>query len=913
MLFHRNISLPLAALLSCLLLVTSCRKNANTDVTKEERATLSETIKEYDNLGKKCRDDSQFEKAIGYHKKGLDIAKKLKDTINIVKALNQLGTNFRRLGILDEAAEYHQRALYMATAFSDDTSFVARKNRVTSLNGLGNVYLSLNNYQAADSLFRLALAGETSLGSALGQAINYANLGHILEVNGMRDSAWAYYRLSFEKNKEAKSDIGMALCHRHFGKLYEQEGQMENAQEEYATSLDIMKKTGDKWHWLESCIELASFNVRKGDLASAKSYLDQAYGVAKIINSREHLAEIHKQYYQMYAGQGNYRQALDHFKLSQQLEDSLLDISKINHIQDMRISMERDRQKHELDILRENYEIGQTTKRLVNAMLITLMLLALVIIAFMWYVLRNRSRKVQTLQQMETTKENFFTNITHEFRTPLTVILGLGDQIQQRKASEIEEIHSSAKMIVRQGGSLLQLINQLLDISKVRSAVGTPDWRTGDIITYIYMLIENYQQYAQSKRIELSYTHHEQSIEMDFVPDYINKIIGNLVTNAIQHTDQYGKVNVTVESVGNELHIKVFDTGCGIAPEAQQHIFEPFYQASDDSSNIGTGIGLSLVKMVTDAMNGRVSVESQVGKGSTFYISMPLRHGSQVWQPVSNVNALSIPIHDETALSDNQLQKDGQMPVLLIVEDNAEVASYIGSTLRDRYRIVYAKDGSEGLDKAKDIMPDLIITDVMMPVMDGNQFCREVRASDILNHIPIIVITAKNTERAHIESLEAGADAYLIKPFNTEELNIRVQKLLEQRRVLRTKYASPLNDEADGYAKLNNHDRDFLNRFVDVVNAQISQNRQDVETIASMLNMSRSQLNRKMLAVTGCNTTTYISQLRISKAKRLLDSEPSMSIGDIAMKCGFEDMAYFSRTFKQMTKMTPSQYRKRVR
>ena len=203
---------------------------------------------------------------------------------------------------------------------------------------------------------------------------------------------------------------------------------------------------------------------------------------------------------------------------------------------------------------------------------------------------------------------------------------------------------------------------------------------------------------------------------------------------------------------------------------------------------------------------------------------MPLRHGSQVWQPVSNVNALSIPIHDEAALSDNQLLKDGQMPVLLIVEDNAEVASYIGSTLRDRYRIVYAKDGSEGLDKAKDIMPDLIITDVMMPVMDGNQFCREVRASDILNHIPIIVITAKNTERAHIESLEAGADAYLIKPFNTEELNIRVQKLLEQRRVLRTKYASPLNDEADGYAKLNNHDRDFLNRFVDVVNAQISQN-----------------------------------------------------------------------------------------
>ena len=493
------------------------------------------------------------------------------------------------------------------------------------------------------------------------------------------------------------------------------------------------------------------------------------------------------------------------------------------------------------------------------------------------------------------------------------MILGLGDQIQKQKAADIEEIHSSAKMIVRQGDSLLRLINQLLDISKVKSAVGTPEWRSGNIVTYIYMLIENYQQYAKSKSIELSYTHQEQNIMMDFVPDYINKIFSNLITNAIKHTDKYGKVNVTVESVGNELRIKVFDTGCGIRPEDLPHIFEPFFQASDDSTNIGTGIGLSLVKMVVDAMNGKVSVESQVGKGTTLYIHLPLRHGHQIWQPVNDVQTLSVPIPEEIELNDSPSDKEGQMPALLIVEDNAEVASYIGSALRNHYRIYYAKDGAEGLDKAKDIMPELIITDIMMPVMDGNEFCREVRASDILNHIPIIVITAKNTEESHIESLTAGADAYLVKPFNTDELNIRVKKLLEQRRILRRKYTSPLSDDADGYSKLNNMERDFLNRFVDVVHAQLSQSRQDVETIASKLNMSRSQLNRKMLAITGCNTTTYISQLRISKAKRLLDAEPGMSIGDVAMKCGFEDMAYFSRIFKQMTQMTPSQYRKRVK
>jgi DNA-binding response OmpR family regulator len=313
-------------------------------------------------------------------------------------------------------------------------------------------------------------------------------------------------------------------------------------------------------------------------------------------------------------------------------------------------------------------------------------------------------------------------------------------------------------------------------------------------------------------------------------------------------------------------------------------------------------------------MNGRVSVESQVGKGSTFYISMPLRHGSQVWQPVSNVNALSIPIHDEAALSDNQLQKDGQMPVLLIVEDNAEVASYIGSTLRDRYRIVYAKDGSEGLDKAKDIMPDLIITDLMMPgSIDGLEFCRKIRKSDVLSHIPIIIITAKTTDADRIKGLEAGADAYLVKPFNSEELIVRVNKLLEQRRMLRKKFSTDMViSNSTPSSNVSQQSRDFLNKFVDVVYSNMATGKLDVETIADRMAMSRTQLNRKMLAITGENTSTYIMQLRMSKAKRLLRGDINLPIGSVAQQCGFDDVAYFSRIFKQQCDLTPSQYRKSI-
>ena len=244
------------------------------------------------------------------------------------------------------------------------------------------------------------------------------------------------------------------------------------------------------------------------------------------------------------------------------------------------------------------------------------------------------------------------------------------------------------------------------------------------------------------------------------------------------------------------------------------------------------------------------------------------------------------------------------------MEDNQDVAFYIGGLLKDRYRLLYARDGKEGLEKAAEYMPDLILTDLMMPGMDGFELCREIRSSIVLNHIPIIIITAKSEDVDKVQGLEAGADAYLLKPFNTDELHVRIAKLLEQRRVLRDKYSHALRNNCPESVKLLPADQAFMDRLTDIVYSQISDTALNSDKIAEKMCMSKSQLNRKVRVITGSNTTTYILHVRMEKSKRMLSSN-DLPIGDIAMQCGFEDAGYFSRVFKQTFGMTPSQYRKK--
>ena len=870
-------------------------------------------------LGKRLRNESRFYDAIDVHKKGLAAAEKLRDTLQIVQALNNIGTNYRRLGILDEASSWHYRALSLCDQYSgtrNPEDRKALKNRVVSLNGIGNVQLTMGNDVEAEKAFRQALSGETSLGSALGQAINYANLGSILESRDMKDSARFYYEKSLEFNTLAKSDLGISLCHAHFGRLAEKEGDYANAIEEYRKAYEIMEGSSDVWHWLESAVSLVRAYINAGDLDRASFYLGKATKEAERISSMEYLAEVNRLDYLIQKQRGNSALALKSYVRSREYADSVTSEKNLNHIQNVRVGYERERKQNEIEMLNRSWEAERRSRNALLTMSLIALLLTVATIAVLIYLITLRNRNQKMLKEMETMKSNFFTNITHEFRTPLTVIHSAAGHIMKETPVD-SPLHRDAEDIMRHGKSLLSLINQILDIAKLSSGSRCrPEYCRGDIVGYVTMICECHRSYARTRDISIIYSPAEPSVEMDFIPEYVKQTVSNLLSNAIKFSAEGRHILLTSKCKDGDFILTVCDEGKGMAPEVLRNIFRPFYQAPDQSMSIGSGVGLSIVKLDVEAMNGRIEVHSAVGKGTVFIVALPLSCGEKLnrhfdFNDYVQPGAIREVVETECEANEDVVHEGMENATrILIVEDTPEVARLQMNQLNSDFNYYFAQNGAEGLERAAAIVPDLIITDVMMPGMDGFEFCRRLRASGALNHIPVIMVTAKCTHEDKMAGLEAGADAFLEKPFHADELNVRVVKLLEQRSLLQQKWRSAIDDGAWDLSGIPESSRKFINDFTDAVNNCLKTGELDHNTIADALCITRIQLNRKVKAITGLTTTEYISRIRISLAKKLLDN-PDMLIGDIAQRCGVEDVAYFSSVFKKATGYTPSGWRNR--
>ena len=860
-------------------ILTCCQHGSPSE---SETQSIRDSLATLRQQGKKERDASRYDEALRLHIRGLDMARAVGDSSEWIQALNNIATDYRRMGMLDVAQSYHYQALSLCDE-SSDTTYQMRKNRVKALNGLGNIYLSIYSYDDADSVFRQALEGEHQLGSATGQAINYANLGSIYSARGDDEKALDYYRQSMFYNKKDSNLLGMALCHLYFGNIYERRQQYDLALREYEQSDRMMTDLKDLWHALEPRLALASVYYHTHEDAKALALLDRADATARQINSWEHIVEVHHLYFQLMQRQGRYHEALDHHLIATAYQDSILDNEKLDRIHNIGINIERTRQQEMVDMAQNEL---QTEKRIrqQSAWLFGLtVILLLAVISALLYVQRMRHRSMEMMREASRLREDFFTNITHEFRTPLTVILGLSRKI--RENTEVpQSVSDKASTIERQGNRLLTLVTQLLDISKVKSVIGEPNWQHGNICAQVAMLLETYIDYAANRGVTLKY-HYDKAIEMDFVPDYVNKVMSNLVSNALKFTPNGGTISVNLYQRGDRLHIDVSDTGHGISSDKLAHIFEPFYTTGDTGETKGTGIGLALTQEIISHLNGTITAESQVGKGTTFHIVMPIQNSSA--DPVT----------------ETEIGNSGK-PIIVVAEDNADVADLLCSQLEPFYEVVAARDGVEALKHAGEIIPDLVITDVMMPNMDGMALARAIRANDLTAHIPIIMVTARVTEQDRIEGIKAGADAYLVKPFNTEELLTRVAKLLEQRIMLRDKYAqtitqAPVSDDA-----IEDH---FLARVEQVIVAHINKGEDiTVTMVADDLNITARQLHRKVTGLINQSPAALIRITRINCAKTIMAAKPEMPLKSVALACGFTDYSHFAKVFRTVTGVSPT-------
>lgn len=873
----------------------SCVRNENLSI---ERAIITDSIVSLREQGNMLRNESRFDEALEAHSRSLHLAESVADTLETVKALNNIGTDYRRLGILDVAQEYHYTAWILSCEFQD-SSYDARKNRVVSLNGLGNIYLSIGNYDHADSLLRMALRGEKELGSFVGMAINYANIGSIFKYNGEMDSARAYYTESMKMNEMAGSDLGISLCHTYFGSLYEIDGNYEKAAEEYTKAYNIMQASKDEWHSLNSLIALAGIFLTVENYPVCMEYLTVARQKAQKIKSPEHLATVCMLLYRYYKETGDCKSALAAYEEASSLKESILDMEKMNRMQNFSMNIEKSRQSRLMLEANNRLERERTARQNGFAILGMGLVVLAFIVAVLLYLARIRHRSLLEVRRMSALRESFFTNITHEFRTPLTLILGISHDMQSMKGVS-DSVRSKAGIIESQGKGLLNLINQLLDISRIRSAVGDPSWQSGDLSAFVEMVVDNNRAMAEKLGIVLIFCGADNLECVSYVPDYIAKIVNNLLSNALKFTPEEGRVCVSIRCDDISIFIEVSDTGSGIDSESIPHIFEPFYQSAQAQSNgyDGSGVGLALVKEIAGLLGGEVAVDSVPGKGSSFTVKLPL------------VRAVSKVSERRPA---NVGRGGGNKPQILIVEDNKNIADYIAGLFAGSFGVSVASNGEEGFSMALDIVPDLIITDLMMPGTDGFEFCRNVRNNQVIDHIPIIIVTAKIQQKDRMRGFEAGADAFLTKPFDSDELRILVDNQLERHRNLRSKFSgSDFSSVQVAQGQMSEQESHFLAKASDFVLSLMESRRLDVPTLAEKFCMSPRQLHRKIVTLTGAPPSSFILSVRMQRACALMRTYPEWTVEEIADKCGFDHVTSFYHSFKKVYGLTPSEYRRKM-
>ena len=516
------------------------------------------------------------------------------------------------------------------------------------------------------------------------------------------------------------------------------------------------------------------------------------------------------------------------------------------------------------------------------------------------------------LKEVNELKNSLYDNITHEFRTPLTVILGMTDSLESELRTKTNPpIKNSVEMIRRNGRKLLSLVNEMLDLSKLESGHMETNLIQINVVPFIKYLGESFHSFAQEDDIHFTVYSEIDELMMDVDSQKLSTIISNLLSNAIKFTPPLGKIVLHIHNGNNtNLIIKVSDTGVGISEEELPYIFNRFYQADATITRRGegTGIGLALTKELVNVLGGQISVTSTPNEGSVFKVTLPITHNA----PYTNLESTNPNPENAPNLEFLDVQKrenvvpfdKPELPLVLIIEDNKDVAYYLNQCLMGTYNTIHAINGILGLEMAFEHIPDIIISDVMMPGKDGYEVCSMLKKDERTDHIPIVLLTAKATSKDRVFGLTKGADAYLAKPFQKEELFTRLEQLLFLRKKLITKFQQGQVSKVIAKQPINAETK-FITKVIDLIHEDLDDSSFGSSELSAKLGLSESQVYRKLKAITGKSTAVFIRTIRLEDAKEQLQTTDK-TVSEIAYAVGFNDPSWFSRAFKEEYGHPPS-------
>ena len=794
---------------------------------------------------------------------------------NIIDAYSILALIYDDQGLVKESLKYHELVLEYRISKSDSV------NMATSLNNIASVYFQMDSLDKSLELFRYSYSIRKAIDAKRGMRESLSNIAYVLNHQGKPKEAMPLIKESLQIARELNDLNGIINIGSSLGSVYLNLNELDSAEQILLNTLPLAEKMG--------------------------------------VNKR--IIEIKGFLFQVYEQKNNYKKAFEFIKDYWILKDSIEGQETTNRILELQTQYESEKKEKEIFMLQQQNEQSEGWRNIFALGAFTMVIIAGFIYLLYRYsqlkskkLIEAKDTQTKQLQELNQMKSQFLANISHEFRTPLTLIIGptkqLLTQINDRAIKQqLDWIHENSQ-------KLLKLINQLLELSKLEAGKHQLKASQQDLVAFCKYIFNLFESLATQKNIKFVFKSEQEQIYVFFDAEKLEEIINNLLSNAFKFTEN-GVISIQIaetqiDSIGY-AKITIRDSGIGIHNQQLPYIFDRFYQASHDESKdyAGTGIGLALSKELVELHSGKIDVKSELGKGTSFNVLLPLGKGHLKDEDIlTNTDHSFKEIANESTeiKYENKSEEDINLPLLLIIDDNKDIVEYIQLLLEGKYRFLNANDGKNGLEIAQQELPDLIISDVMMPGLTGLQLCDKLKNDFKTDHIPVILLTAKVGIDEKIKGLEAKADGYIQKPFNKKELEIKIQNLIDNRNRLRKRFANKVIFQPSEVAE-NTQEERFLKNIKDVIEKEYTDPLFDVMKLCDLMCMSKSQLNRKMKAVFNKSPNQFIRSYRLEKAKQLILKSRDITLAEVAFDVGFASPAYFSKCFHDEYGYSPSEIR----
>lgn len=787
-------------------------------------------------------------------------------------------------GYLKKSIEYYIKADKSANIKNNDlVNF-----RLAVLNNIAQVYKELRDYpktmQYVNEAKQYAIRSKDSfniMNIVLHKGVIQTDFKNYEKGLPFLIESFNYYNKINNTHYKSSSALYLSIANFHLNRLID-------AKKYNAIAENIYQSESSALYLAETLAYKTLISLGLNDMTTAKSAIDEANEIFKDHQADPSYPKFLTSEIAYAIKMKAFEKALELTKKKDSLENIIQKNSNTNQINELEAIYQNEQKIKEIELLKAKNEVTEKQNYIYIAITGILMLSGI----FLFYAYRNKIKTAQKLNELNELKSRFFANISHEFRTPLTLIKSPVQSLQAEISNESQK--RKLDLIDKNSNRMLDLVDQLLELSKLDSGNLKLILKEGNIGLFLHSIVESFAFQAKENKLSFSSSIEKNTENHHFDKDVIEKIVSNLLSNALKYTPENESIHFQSTIINNELQLIVSNSGSEMKKEELSKIFERFYQKKENHQ--GVGIGLALVKELVELYKGKISTTVEKGILS-FSVCLPLEKSHQI--------AFIVPKETPNSIT-NEIINESELPILLLVDDNENIRTVLKDLFKQNFHILEAEDGVQALKMAKKEVPDCIISDVMMPKMDGFEFTKQIKNHELTSFIPVILLTAKTSDEAHLESLKSTADAFLTKPFNNDIVKATVFQLIEERKKLQRRYRQELILKPVDIV-INSVDEQFMKKLQQILDHQLSNADYTAEDFASDIGMSRMQLHRKLKSLLGVSATEFMRNERLKNAAELL-IKGNGNISEIAYTVGFNDVSYFSKCFKEYFNCTPTDY-----